>query len=139
MSDDEASIGSRLKFVRKTCGKTQEEFAGPLDISLGAYKKYERNERIIPASLIETLFDIYDVDPTWLVTGIEPITNEADLDSFENIVARVSKLIIEKQLSIPPAQLGRIVRHLFQNTKIHGEILDREILSTINLLDQSHG
>lgn len=51
---------------------SQKKFAEKLGVSLRAYQNYERGEREVPAALIRALFEAFQIDPVWLLTGIAP-------------------------------------------------------------------
>lgn len=47
---------------------SQAEFVKELGISLGAYKNYERGERDLPTPVLWRLYEVYGVDPLWLLS-----------------------------------------------------------------------
>ena len=64
------SIAMRLQQVRDTLRMNQKEFAEQLGISLRAYQNYERAENIISVECIYALHHVFDINPTWLITGM---------------------------------------------------------------------
>lgn len=63
-------FGDRVRIVRSMTYCSQQEFAEQLEVSLRAYRNYERGEREMPASLLMTLYTKYRVDPVWVLTGV---------------------------------------------------------------------
>lgn len=63
------SIGSRLKFVRKSRGLTQAEMADLIDTSFASYRRYESDENNIPHTVIEKIAKNIDVSLEFLING----------------------------------------------------------------------
>lgn len=71
------TIGERIKFIQKNSGKNQVEFAQSLGVSKGSLILYQKNERNPGSSFLVTLWEIYKVNPTWLlIGGGEPFIGE---------------------------------------------------------------
>jgi transcriptional regulator with XRE-family HTH domain len=49
--------------------QSQFEFADTLGLSARAYANYERGEREMPAALLLRLYELFNVDPVWVLTG----------------------------------------------------------------------
>jgi transcriptional regulator with XRE-family HTH domain len=64
-----AEIGRRLAVVRETSGLAQNAFAERLGVSPRAYQNWERGEREIPAAVLRALYEQFDIDPLWVLTG----------------------------------------------------------------------
>ena len=79
-------MASRLEIVRQEEAMSQEQFADRLGISRGAYINYSKGGREIPSSLIIRLYDKFDVDPVWLVTG----NNAEKLNDRDKLIIHVS-------------------------------------------------
>lgn len=69
MSTSFDEIGERLRRLRKASGRTQQEFAESLGISLRAYKNYESGGRELPSSVVMRLCEISSVSPSWILNG----------------------------------------------------------------------
>lgn len=73
-------IGKRLQDARRNGGYTQEEFAESLDIGVDHYRKLESGKYGLRADKILTLFEMYKINPTYLITGKND--QELDLDTY---------------------------------------------------------
>lgn len=62
-------IGNRLREIRKGLKLTQEQLAEQLDYSANNYGLIERGERGISLEKLKLLYDKFDVDLLYLLTG----------------------------------------------------------------------
>lgn len=62
-------VGNRLREIRKGLKLTQEQFAEQLDYSTNNYGLIERGERGITLEKLKLLYDKFDVDLLYLITG----------------------------------------------------------------------
>lgn len=62
-------IGSRIREERERAGRTRNELADTLGLSLSTLQLYETNEREPQASLILTIAEELGVEPSYLLTG----------------------------------------------------------------------
>ena len=62
-------IGRRLQEIRVNCGYTQEEFAEVLGVGVEHYRKLENGDYGLQTEKILILYQIYRIDPTYLITG----------------------------------------------------------------------
>ncbi|MDI3259673.1 MAG: helix-turn-helix transcriptional regulator [Sinobacteraceae bacterium] len=60
----------RLKLLRQKLGKSQQEMAGLLQISIKGYQNYEQGKYHIPLGTIERAREHLGVNPRWLLEGI---------------------------------------------------------------------
>jgi phage repressor protein C with HTH and peptisase S24 domain len=67
---DSRTIGERIVEARGS--RTQDEYADLLKVSKGTLGRYERNERDPDVDFMNSLSAKGDVNPTWLLHGIEP-------------------------------------------------------------------
>jgi transcriptional regulator with XRE-family HTH domain len=75
------AIGGRLATLREKFGLSQRDFAAKLGVSLRAYQNYERGEREIPAGLIRALYEVFRVQPIWLLLGgDDPLRDRGEID-----------------------------------------------------------
>lgn len=65
-------IASRLKGLREIFGKSTEEVAKKLEISLTNYKEYEEGKLDIPVSILYKASQYYNVELASILTGEEP-------------------------------------------------------------------
>lgn len=63
------NMGSRLKFVRKAKGLTQEELGKICKVSGSAIARYEVGDREIPDTVVELICTKLGVNEVWLRTG----------------------------------------------------------------------
>jgi transcriptional regulator with XRE-family HTH domain len=61
-------MNERLKFIRKSVGLNQEEMAGRLGVNNSTLRNYETG-RSNPVKIVEKLTEIFNVNPTWFMTG----------------------------------------------------------------------
>jgi len=64
-----ASIGERIKQIRKESKLTQEEFANALGTKRGNISKYEIDENSPSDAIVTLLKDRFNVNEVWLRTG----------------------------------------------------------------------
>lgn len=107
------SIAERLLSVRKGSKLTQSDFASSIDVSLSAYKSYERGERDIPLSLFGKLNKDYNTDPVWLFSGEKGLISNAEQEMLENIIVTVKRLLKENKIEIEPAKEAQLIVTLY--------------------------
>ena len=64
-----AGMGRRLASVRADSGLSVTQFADSLDAKEADYSAWEFGENEMPTQLLRALFDRYDVDVSWLISG----------------------------------------------------------------------
>lgn len=64
-----AEMGKRLASVRADSGLPVTQFAASLDAIEADYSAWEAGENEMPTQLLRALFDRYDVDASWLISG----------------------------------------------------------------------
>lgn len=76
------AFGERLARVRAGQGLNQTDFAESLGLSMRAYANYERGEREAPLAVLRALYDVYGIDPVWMIGGYEqhPVTAKLPVD-----------------------------------------------------------
>lgn len=80
-TNENVTIGRRLATLRQKLGFSQRDFAEKLEVSLRAYQNYERGEREIPAGLIRALYEVFRVQPVWLLLGgDDPLRDRGEID-----------------------------------------------------------
>jgi transcriptional regulator with XRE-family HTH domain len=62
-------MGKRLASVRADSGRPVTQFAASLDATEADYSAWEAGEIEMPTQLLRALFDRYDVDVSWLISG----------------------------------------------------------------------
>ena len=104
-------IGDRLKWIRSELKKTQEDIRKDLNISLQTLINYERGTTNIPSNVIQALADLYDVNPTWLITGKEDPFSEDSIPRFFRKACKDPELeIIIEELENSPKTKRAILK-----------------------------
>ncbi|GAB1660876.1 helix-turn-helix domain-containing protein [Mannheimia haemolytica] len=65
-------MGSRIRDERERAGRTRNELADTLGVSLSTLQLWESNEREPQASMVITLAEELGVDAGYLLTGVKP-------------------------------------------------------------------
>lgn len=78
------SMGARLKKCRLDLQLTQEEFAELIQMSITYYGRIERGESGLSLEKIYLLYKKFDIDPTYLLTGLSNNTNLKYTELLEN-------------------------------------------------------
>lgn len=93
MGFDLRAIASRFSEVRNERGLSQSEFAKQLGVSPRAVQSYEYAEREMSISVIDQLYEVFGVNPLWLLRGADAATKKS-LTSDE--AARLSAELYEQ-------------------------------------------
>ncbi len=80
-------IGARITQVRSRV--TQGKFADSLGIHKNTLIRYEKEERLPDSELLTRIYEVYGVDPTWLLTGESrsPAATEPPISLLEDYVS----------------------------------------------------
>ena len=96
------SIGERLKQWRKDKGLTSTEISKATKISQSSISDYENDKMAIGSQALLSLYENYNIDINWILTGIK---NENILDDeqrelldFFNVCDKDNKLMIIKMV-----------------------------------------
>ncbi|MBE5868606.1 MAG: helix-turn-helix transcriptional regulator [Lachnospiraceae bacterium] len=73
-------MGRRLREIRVNCRYTQEQFAETLGVGVEHYRKLENGDYGLQPEKLLILYQIYKIDPTYLITGENKET--FDLEMF---------------------------------------------------------
>jgi transcriptional regulator with XRE-family HTH domain len=87
------AVGNRIKFLRGE-GRTQEEFAALLGVSLSAYQRYEYGDRIPPFKTISKISNICNVSTDWIIygRGVKGEDIKVDEPDFSDAIDRMEYL-----------------------------------------------
>jgi transcriptional regulator with XRE-family HTH domain len=132
------TLGERLKFIQKKCGKTLPVFAQSLRISRDSLINYQQNRTSPDSRFLSTLCALYRLNPTWILLGEgEPFIGGGTLDSEATGLSKVvptdpvAQLLNEEEeragISLTPEQRTAIL-------KILRELVDRDVRSIRELL-----
>lgn len=78
--ENNIQVGKRLKEARVNLGYRQVDFAETLKVTEEHYRKYELGSTGLSANKLITLYQVYKIDPTYLLIGKE--LKEFDIDYF---------------------------------------------------------
>ena len=67
--DANIQIGTRLREARSNLGRTRAEIAVSCGVSEEHYRKYESGATGLSADKLLILYNMYGIDPTYLITG----------------------------------------------------------------------
>jgi len=112
MSDDQATIASRLREAREYLGLSQQEVTDATGIPRSAVSLMESGKRSVVAHELTALARLYQ-RPTAYFTGEEQLAYPADV----NMLARRASTLSEKDRS----ELLRFTEFLMQRSKPEGE------------------
>lgn len=76
--------GENLKKLRKKLSFTQEQMACELGIPVRTYTAYERKENNPPYFMLVTLYQKYNVNLNWFVTGEGEMFNPPKYDDVKD-------------------------------------------------------
>ena len=136
-SEDNIPIGRRLAGARERYRLTQNEFAERIGLSPRAYQNYERGEREIPAAVLKTLYEVFGIDPLWVLTG--PGWTPPDgppppnLDVLEAVIIAVEKYLTKTQRKLAPAKKARLIKVLFLHFRGKDGIDEKHVSEMIQL------
>ncbi len=122
------SYHERVAIVRSHFGLSQTVMAERVGLSLRAYQNYERGEREIPVVLVQALYQAFQIDPVWLLTGEGSMIVAAEarkcLDQplLDRVVAAVEQFEsgLKKRLSVQ--HKSRLIGLLYEKSQLLTEV-----------------
>lgn len=117
-------MGKRLARIRKDSGLNQIPFAEALDISQSAYTTYERGQREMPARLLRSLHDKFNVNPTWMITGDGSPYNAEQSDLQRAVVCCVDRFLLRDGSHVSDEKRTRLIQYLIDFAEQHGEFTE---------------
>ena len=103
-------IFEKIKFIREIEKLNQKEFAEKLNVTQSTISKYEKNERTPDFYVLKNLFDIFNVNPDWIFSDIEPAF--LDIDD-NNISIQNQELIKDINLILTPDEFNKKLNDIF--------------------------
>ena len=89
-------IAENLAKVRKTTLLVQSDFALKLGISPRAYVNYERGERKPPYEVLNKLYEEYNVNLNWFLTGKGEMFNAPQYEDVKDeILNEVNQVLVK--------------------------------------------
>ncbi|MBL6748949.1 MAG: helix-turn-helix transcriptional regulator [Nevskia sp.] len=128
MSSDDINleIGKRLKAAREKTGLLQPDFAVRLGISPRAYGSYERGERTLTVEALKALYDLFHIDPVWILSGpgADPRTFKTPTraDILVEIIVKVEEHLTRHRLRLPVEKKARLIALLNQYFQAKGKV-----------------
>ena len=96
---------------------SQEEMSQKLGISRSAYQNYERGQRDLTAQLMKQVYEVFDIDPLWMLEGdTEDGKNRRHEEiavAYRKIGIAVERRIIERGLTVNPEKKWDAIEFLF--------------------------
>lgn len=110
-------LGARLSAVRSQADLSQEDMAQRLEISRSAYQYYERGQRDLTGSLLLKVFQVFDIDPLWMLEGDtengKSRRHEEITHAYRKIGLAVEHRISERGLTVTPEKKWDAIDFLF--------------------------
>jgi len=127
----DVEVGERLKAAREKAGLLQSEFAERLGLLPRTYANYERGERPISVDAIKALYEMFSVDPVWLLSGPghDPrnIKTPTKPDLLAEIIIKVEQHLAKHRLKLPLEKKARLIALLNQYIQLKGKVEDDHI------------
>ena len=127
----DVEVGERLKVVREKARLLQPEFAQRLGLAPRTYQNYEIGERTISAEAIKALYEMFGVDPVWLLSGPgndpRSIKTPTRPELLAEIIVKVEQHLAKNRLKLPLEKKARLIVLLNQYIQIKGKVDDDHI------------
>jgi transcriptional regulator with XRE-family HTH domain len=127
----DVEVGERLKVVREKARLLQPEFAQRLGLAPRTYQNYEIGERTISAEAIKALYEMFSVDPVWLLSGPgndpRSIKTPTRPDLLAEIIIKVEQHLARNRLKLPLEKKARLIVLLNQYIQLKGKVEDDHI------------
>ena len=122
----DVEVGERLKAVREKARLLQPEFAQRLGLAPRTYQNYEIGERTISAEAIKALYEMFGVDPVWLLSGPgndpRSIKTPTKPDLLAEIIIKVEQHLARNRLKLPLEKKARLIVLLNQYVQLKGKL-----------------
>jgi transcriptional regulator with XRE-family HTH domain len=131
------TLGERLKFIQKKSGKTLPEFSQSIGISRDSLINYQQNRTYPDSRILSTLYEIYRVNPTWLLVGKGEPFVEIDWEGEDSRRDKIPATDPVVQLLDQEEERAGITLNPGQRTvilKILRELISRDVRSIQELL-----
>ncbi len=118
--------------MRESTGLSQGEFSATLGLSHRAFANYERGEREAPMAVFRGLYELYGIDPGWLLSGIEGVpvkasTKEIDFALVERIITQIDTKLKERSKKLKPKQRILVLKALYAIAVDQGKTCDADV------------
>lgn len=122
---DKRAVGKRLARVRLRANLNQPEFATSLGLSPRAYVNYERGERETPLSVVRAIYEVYHVDPIWVISGPGefPVpARELDLALLNAVVACIDRELDRVGKMLAPERRRHLIEVGYAQCRQQGRV-----------------
>jgi phage repressor protein C with HTH and peptisase S24 domain len=81
--NSDPEVATNLREIRRQNKLGQKKMADMLEVSISAYQNYEKGSRPITKRVMSKLLELFDINPTWILTGVgEPTINQKGIYSM---------------------------------------------------------
>jgi transcriptional regulator with XRE-family HTH domain len=133
----DVEVGERLKAAREKAGLLQPEFAERLGLLPRTYANYERGERPISVDAVKALYEMFSVDPVWLLSGPSndprSIKTPTKPDLLVEIIIKVEQHLGRSRLKLPLEKKARLIVLLNQYVQLKGRLEDDHIEHVLSI------
>lgn len=133
----DVEVGERLKVVREKARLLQPEFAQRLGLAPRTYQNYEIGERTISAEAIKALYEMFSVDPVWLLSGPgndpRSIKTPTKPELLAEIIIKVEQHLAKNRLKLPLEKKARLIVLLNQYIQLKGKVEDDHISHVLSI------
>lgn len=134
-----SEVGVRLAAVRAAVGLTQVQFAESIGLTDRAYSNYERGTREVPATVVRSLLDVYNIDPVWLLNGVavEPeyvIERKVDMQLLAEVIDVVAQELKAAKLTFTAAKHAKFLYFAYCYAADEREVSTRRIRDMIRMV-----
>lgn len=123
----DVAVGERLRAVREKHRLLQPDFALKLGLSPRAYANYERGERTLPLQALKALYDLFGVDPIWVMSGIDARKQPARYDVLIQIIIKVEEHLAQRRLRLAVDKKAKLIALLYQYLGQKGSVENDDI------------
>jgi transcriptional regulator with XRE-family HTH domain len=123
-------IGRRLQYVRRKARLRQPDFAARLSLSPRAYANYERGEHTLPARALLALYDLFQVDPVWLLSGPESasyVRMPLQPELLVKLIVKVEQFEAANPRKLSPVEKAKLIVTLHPYCQAKGKVRDEYI------------
>ena len=117
MNEEYESPGQRLEQIRTNQGLSQGKFCEILGISRTSLQNYVRGDRDLPLSVISKSFELFSVNPIWLIFGDDSetiIRMKTDiLDEIQQIGIALEKRAAERAMNLSIDDRWRLISQVY--------------------------
>ena len=132
------AIAARLAELRDELGKTQEGMAADLSLSAKAYRNYEQGLRDLPGQVYFTIYEVFDVDPLWLHSGVglgpKLRHRGREIDLWKVAAVAVGQAVAEAGLSLDDGKYHNLLQAVVDHMKGGGDANPAYVASLVKLV-----